>query len=120
LLVVVLAPACAAQPRSDTERAQAIESQVWSPYCPGRLLIDCTTRQARELRLEIADRVERGESGDDILDWVRAEFGDNAVARPEASGTGLVIWLVPAALFAIGAFVVTFVIRRGRAVAAST
>lgn len=118
--MIVAATACAAQPRTDAVRAQAIEAQVWSPYCPGRLLIDCTTRQARELRTDIGERVDRGQTDDDILSWVRGEFGDGAIAQPSGSGTGLIIWLVPAVLFVIGAAVVAMVIRRWRTVEAKT
>ena len=118
--VLVLACACGARSTDDAGRTHAIEAEVWSPYCPGRLLIDCTTRQARDLRDEIAERVRRGESREAILDWVRDEYGEGALARPAASGLSLVIWLVPALLFVIGGVVVTLVIRRWRAVPAET
>jgi cytochrome c-type biogenesis protein CcmH/NrfF len=91
---------------------------VWSPYCPGRLLVDCTTSQARALRADIAERVDRGESSDEIVDWVRSEFGDEAIARPSGSGVGLVIWLVPAAIFLAGGIVVARFIRKGRSAGA--
>jgi cytochrome c-type biogenesis protein CcmH len=85
---------------------RSIEGQVWSPYCPGRLLTDCPTQQSRELKEEIGRRVAAGDSEDEVLAWVRTEFGDEAVARPETSGSGLIIWLVPALIFLVGAVVV--------------
>jgi len=99
--------------RTPEERAQAIEGEVWSPYCPGRLLIDCTAGQSRVLRDEILRRVEQGQSDHAVLAWIRNEFGDEAIADPSGPG-GFVIWLVPVLLFAIGAFVVVRVVRRGR------
>ena len=104
--------ACSTTQAGPAERAQAIEREVWSPYCPGRLLSDCTTAQARELRDEIGDRIERGESSDDVLEWIRRNHGDEALARPELRGAGFAIWLVPVLLFAIGALVVARVIRK--------
>jgi cytochrome c-type biogenesis protein CcmH len=120
VVVVALAMACAPEAKTDAARAQSVEAQVWSPYCPGRLLIDCTTQQARELRVEIARRVGRGQPDEEILDWVRAEFGDAAIARPSDSASGLIIWLVPAVLFVGGFAVLAVVIRRWRAVPART
>ncbi len=79
---------------------------MWSPYCPGVLLSDCGTTQARELRREIEARAATGDSEDEILDWVREEYGAQAIARPETSGVGLVVWLVPAAIFLAGAALV--------------
>jgi cytochrome c-type biogenesis protein CcmH/NrfF len=112
LCCLTLLFACAPDAEPSASRARAIEREVWSPYCPGRLLVDCTTDQARELRNEIDRRVERGESTDEILSWIRSNHGDEALARPEARGVGLVIWLVPAAIFATGAVVVAVAIRR--------
>jgi cytochrome c-type biogenesis protein CcmH len=112
LVFFLTAVACAGGKPSVSERAHSIEAQVWSPYCPGRLLIDCTTTQSRELRAQINDRVAAGDSPADVIEWVRKQFGDEAIARPEGRGRGLVIWLVPPALFAIGALTVFGVMRR--------
>ena len=110
---LLLAGGCAgADTATSAARARAIEREVWSPYCPGRLLVDCTTDQARELRAEIDRRVERGESTDEILDWIRTNHGDEALARPDASGAGLVVWLVPAVIFLLGGGIVVALIRR--------
>lgn len=117
LFVLLCAVACARSPASSADRAQAIEAQVWSPYCPGRLLIDCTTSQARELRAQIQQRVDRGQRADRIFAWIRSEFGQEALARPEAKGSGLVVWLVPAAIFLVGAIAVARTVRRWRAAA---
>lgn len=107
-----LAVACGIQQQSTHEQARAIEREVWSPYCPGRLLVDCTTTQARELRSEIEDRLEGGESPGEVLAWIRRNHGSEALARPEPTGFGLAVWLVPAAIFVIGAIAVASLVRR--------
>ncbi len=114
-MLVAFGVACSDNTSTPSARAHAIESQVWSPYCPGRLLIDCTTTQARTLRAEIQERVDRGDDSDEVIAWVRDEFGEEAIARPSATGAGLVIWLVPLVLFLAGAIVVVHVVRRARA-----
>ena len=116
-LAVVLF-ACGRPALTPAERARAIEAEVWSPYCPGRLLVDCTTTQARELRTEIQERIERGDDEAEVIDWVRSEFGDEAIARP-VDGGGLVVWLVPVLIFLVGATIVTLVVRRGRVATAA-
>jgi cytochrome c-type biogenesis protein CcmH/NrfF len=112
LLACLLVGLCVSCASGNTDTARSVEGQVWSPYCPGRLLVDCSTKQAHDLRAQIDQRIEDGETSDEVLDWVRSEYGDQAIARPEASGTGLLIWLVPAAIFLAGAgFVIRFVSR---------
>jgi cytochrome c-type biogenesis protein CcmH/NrfF len=91
--------------------AQRIEGQVWSPYCPGRLLIDCPTTQASELRAEISRRIARGQSSDDVMRWIRLNYGNEAIARPSGHDTVL-IWSFPVALFAIGTTLLVVLLRR--------
>jgi cytochrome c-type biogenesis protein CcmH len=112
--MVLLAAFACSTASAPVDRAHAIEAQVWSPYCPGRLLIDCTTSQARELRTQIQQRVDHGDSSEDVIAWVRREFGDEAIAEPKTSGIGLVVWLFPAVVFLAGAAVVVRVLRKGR------
>lgn len=112
IALATAAAACSGVRSSVDERAQLIEAQVWSPYCPGRLLIDCTTEQARELRAQITDRLERGQTNGQVLDWIRRNYGSEALARPESNGLGLAVWLVPAAVFVVGGIVVGGLIRK--------
>jgi cytochrome c-type biogenesis protein CcmH len=113
-LLFLFVLACASSQASPASEAREIEARVWSPYCPGRLLTDCATRQARQLRTDIRERLETGEEPEEVLAWVRSEFGDNALAAPDASVKGLVIWLVPAAIFAAGAVVVVRTVKKWR------
>ena len=114
LSLVVVAVSCSGRTPTPSERAHAIEAQVWSPYCPGRLLIDCTTTQARDLRTQIQQRVDRGDDPDEIIAWVRDEFGTEAIAQPSTTGAGIIVWLIPLALFLGGLLVVVRVVRHAR------
>jgi cytochrome c-type biogenesis protein CcmH/NrfF len=112
LACAAVTTACTGARSSVEDRAQQIEAQVWSPYCPGRLLIDCTTQQARQLRSQISDRLEHGQTSDQVLDWIRRNHGAEALARPDTNGLGLAMWLVPAALFVAGGIIVARLIRK--------
>ena len=103
-LVLVAFVACSPQRTT----AHDIERQVWSPYCPGRLLIDCPTRQADELRAEISRRLERGESANEVMRWIRLNYGNEAIARPESA----FVWSFPIALLVLGTGVLAVLLRR--------
>jgi cytochrome c-type biogenesis protein CcmH len=112
IALLLVCTACAVgRPPSVESRAQQIEGRVWSPYCPGRLLIDCSTKQARELRTEIEGRVEAGQGQEEILRWIRLNFGDEALAAPSGSTTALV-WSFPIAVVVIGGAILAVLIRR--------
>lgn len=117
LLTVV---ACSSGHATVAERAQKIEGQVWSPYCPGKLLIDCTTTQAGQLRARITRELRSGRSDAAVLADIRRDFGDSALARPPSGRGGLLVWLVPVAVFVLGAMVVMFVRRRRSGTAAAS
>lgn len=111
VILGALLGACAQRPNDPAANARAVEAQVWSPYCPGRLLIDCTTRQARELRSAIEQRFESGQSSDTVLRWIRLNYGDEALARPSPRNV-LLVWSFPAAVLVVGVAILAWRIRR--------
>jgi cytochrome c-type biogenesis protein CcmH len=77
--------------------ADALSSELMSPFCPGRTLAHCPSSDARALRAEISDRLERGESPEAVTADMTRRYGNGILASPPASGVGLMAWLLPAA-----------------------
>lgn len=116
-LVIVVALTCLSCQRtapSVEQRARRIESQVWSPYCAGRLLTDCTTNQAQRLRGTIYQRLRSGDSDREVLEWLRRNYGDEVLARPAGGGIAWAVWAVPAAALLAGAVLVGGMVIRWR------
>lgn len=98
LLITFLFPlVCLADVSADQAAVEAseISGNVMSPFCPGRLLSDCPSNQAAQLRQKIEQRIESGESKDTVIDWIYAVYGDGLRAAPKKSGFGLVAWVAP-------------------------
>jgi cytochrome c-type biogenesis protein CcmH/NrfF len=96
-----------------------LESEMMSPYCPGRSLIECPSPQATELRLWIAAQEKAGLSRGEVEAQLFQQFGDQLRHSPRAEGFGLWAYLVPGlALLAGGGLVVAF-LRRGVGAAAA-
>ncbi len=110
--MALLAGCGTSEPASVHLQARRIEGQVWSPYCPGRLLADCTTGQAFELRERIEGRLEDGQSPDQVLAWLRTNYGDEVLARPATDRRGITIWLIPGMLLLAGAALVATLVGR--------
>lgn len=83
-------------------RVQAIDGQVLSPFCPGRLLQDCPSTAAKDLRDNIRARIAAGASDEEILDSIYATYGEEFRAAPSAQGVGLLAWLAPGLFLLIG------------------
>ena len=95
--VVLLPLGCRADVASDQAAVEAkeISSNVMSPYCPGRLLIDCPSSQATELRHKIEQRLAEGEAKNKVIEWVYAVYGDGLRAAQKKTGFVLVACVTP-------------------------
>lgn len=93
--------------------AQSIFDSVMSPYCPGRLLRDCPSGKAHDLKEQIRSLIAAGQSKEQISDSLYAQFGDVIRATPKDSGFGLVGWLAPG-LFLLAGFVFVLAWLKGK------
>ncbi|MCI5066277.1 cytochrome c-type biogenesis protein CcmH [bacterium] len=79
-----------------------VQGNIMSPYCPGRLLKDCPSSAARELKLSIKERILQGEDAETIIQSLLEDFGNEMRASPKGEGVGLLAWLAPAAFLLLG------------------
>lgn len=86
--------------------AQRLFGEVLSPYCPGRLLNDCPSGAASELKEKIRVKLKNGEGEDAVLEYLYDQFGEGALRSvPKAEGFGLVGWVVPGVFVLMGLLV---------------
>lgn len=95
-------PAAAAPPTAAQLKAADLTHALMSPFCPGKLLAECTSPAAGELRQAILHRLEAGESADDLRADLVRRYGATILGAPEARGLGLLVWVLPA-LFGVAA-----------------
>jgi cytochrome c-type biogenesis protein CcmH len=67
---------------------------------------------AGPMKLEIAQRLGRGESKEQILAAFRQRYGEKVLSAPTFRGFNWLAWITPFAAVLAGAFAVTFVVRR--------
>jgi cytochrome c-type biogenesis protein CcmH/NrfF len=90
-----------------------VEDEVMCPIC-GTLLELTHAPQAERQRAFIAERIERGETKEEIKDALVAEYGDEVLAVPRDSGFQLSAYLVPAFAFAAAAIALAIGLWRWR------
>ncbi len=71
----------------------------------------CSSYSGAALRDSIQAMAREGWTTDELVDWVLANHGEQYLAYPEASGAGLLAWLVPPAAILLGIFVVMSTLR---------
>ena len=89
----------AAQLESD---AQELFSSTMSPFCPGRLLNDCPSSAAHELKVKIRQKLAGGESKQELMNYLLTLYGEEVRAAPEYEGFGRVAWLATPLFVFIG------------------
>lgn len=97
-VVVLLAPGGAGAVAQPAPRQQAADlaRALMSPFCPGKLLADCTSSQAFELRDVITARLTRGDTVAAVKADLVRQYGRGILGAPEAQGVGLLVWILPA------------------------
>lgn len=105
--------AAASQYTPEVEREAArVSGSVMSPFCPGRLIADCPSPAAIELREQIRKRIAAGETADAIKAELLETYGEFVRAAPTAEGFDLAAWLVPPIALALAAVAVMLWMRR--------
>lgn len=74
------------------KQAQEIFYQNLSPFCPGRLISDCPSTSALELKDKIKAKLLAGESTEQIEQYLVDLYGPKIRATPAFEGIGLLAW----------------------------
>ena len=113
VLVIVQTLLCANQSGAQQveQQTSALTRGLMSPFCPGLLLADCRSDGARELRAEIAARLDAGESSEAIETDLVQRFGPQIRTVPEFRGVGALAWIGPPLIGIAGIVFVVAAIR---------
>ncbi len=95
-----------------TKMAQNVFGNTMSPYCPGKLLSDCPSTAASELKEKLRVKISEGASEAELEDYLENVFGSGVHAAPPTSGFGLVAWFAPALFLVFGFIIYFFWLRR--------
>lgn len=86
-------------------------SEVRCLVCQNQTIKDSNVFLAADLRREIRRMMTEGMSDAEIADFLVARYGDFVLYNPRKSGRTLILWITPALLLGIGAFVIVRVVR---------
>jgi len=102
-------------PTTAEDRVNDVAKTIKCPTCQGESVADSNAPASREIRRDIADRLARGETGDQIRAYYASTpYGEAILLTPSGSGVTSVVWVLPVVVLAgaIAGLVVAF--RRWR------
>jgi cytochrome c-type biogenesis protein CcmH len=130
LIVVLLAltaavPAVAVQPdevladAALEAQARALSKELRCMVCQNQSIDDSDAPLARDLRILVRERLQAGDSDQQVIDFLVARYGEFVLLKPRFSPHTALLWLGPATLLVIGAFGLFVLGRRYQARARS-
>lgn len=97
------------------DRYQHFIEEMRCPKCQNQNLAGSDAPIATDLRRELHRLLLEGRSDREIIDYMVARYGEFILYDPPFDKKTAFLWLAPAVFLAIGALVITSIVRRRRA-----
>ena len=73
-----------------------VAAQLRCPVCRNQSVLESSSGLAREMQSAIRERLESGESSDEVIAYFVQSYGEWILLKPEASGVSLLVYVLPA------------------------
>jgi cytochrome c-type biogenesis protein CcmH len=116
-VVVVAVLAVVAWPggsQSPAERAHSLAAELKCQECQGLSVADSNAPTSRAIRADIKRRIAAGQGDEEIRQAYVDRYGEQILLSPQGSGIGLIVWVLPVLVIALGAAGIWFGLSRAR------
>ena len=86
----------------ETDRAYELEQRLRCPVCKSVSIADSPSDTAQAMRQLVRDQIAVGRTDEQIIDHLRARYGDWVLLDPPMSGRTLALWILSLAAVASG------------------
>lgn len=105
--------------QAERDRYRVLVEELRCPKCQNQNIADSDAPIAMDMRDEIFNKLEQGESNEQIVEYLVDRYGDFVRYKPPVNSRTLILWYGPAAFLGFGFLMVAvIVIRRRRSVRA--
>jgi len=124
LLFVLVTPALAIQPdeiledKLLEERARVISKELRCLVCQNQSIDDSNADLARDLRVLVRQRLTKGDSDEQIFDFLVNRYGDFVLLKPPVKSSTYALWYGPIVIFIFGVIGLIVFLRGRRPLAA--
>lgn len=124
VLVCLLGDALALQPNEVLKdpaleaRARALSKDIRCLVCQNQSIDDSNADLARDLRVLVRERLQKGDSDPEILDFLVKRYGDFVLLKPPVKASTYLLWYGPIGIFILGVIGLIVFFRNRRVVPA--
>jgi cytochrome c-type biogenesis protein CcmH len=94
------------------KRARALSKELRCMVCQNQSIDDSDAPLARDLRILVRERLQAGDTDQQVIDFLIARYGEFVLLRPRFSPRTAVLWLTPLGVLVVGALGLLIVSRR--------
>jgi cytochrome c-type biogenesis protein CcmH len=95
-------------------RARELSRELRCMVCQNQAIDDSEAPLARDLRLLVRERLSKGDTDQQVLDFLVARYGEFVLLKPPLERKTIILWALPPAALLAGAVGLFFVGRRRR------
>jgi cytochrome c-type biogenesis protein CcmH len=99
---------------SAAARAHDLATELRCPECEGLSVADSNAPTSKAIRADIKRRIGAGQSDAEIRQVYVDDYGEDILLSPQSSGIGLIVWVLPVLVLALGATGIWFALARSR------
>lgn len=96
----------------DEPRFNELANELRCMVCQNQTIADSNAELARDFRNQVKEKINQGESNEEIRDYMIARYGDYILYRPPFNLATALLWIGPFLLVIIGFFIVLKIVRR--------
>ena len=111
-IVLVVGAMAPRDPATTTEQVADIASGIRCPTCSGESAAVSDADVSKQIRLDVAQRLQQGQTPDQIRAFYADRYGDSILLTPQGSGVAGLVWVLPVAGVVVAASGLVFVFRR--------
>lgn len=95
-------------------RAREVSKELRCVVCQNQDIDSSNAGVARDLRILVRERLQKGDSDDEVMAYVQARYGDYVLLRPPFKPSTYALWATPPALALLALIFGLGVVSRGR------
>jgi cytochrome c-type biogenesis protein CcmH len=111
------APTASADPALEA-RVLKLSAELRCLVCQNQTIADSNADLAVDLRNQVREMLKRGESPQQVIDFMTARYGDFVLYRPPVKSTTMLLWYGPIVLLVVAALTFVLLLRRRSRLAA--
>jgi cytochrome c-type biogenesis protein CcmH len=120
MLVTISGSSLAVQPEEMLKdpkleaRARELSRELRCMVCQNQSIDESEAPLARDLRLLVRERLTKGDTNQQVLDFLVSRYGEFVLLKPPLESRTLILWALPPAALLAGALGLFFAMRRRR------